>query len=530
MPKLKHQTVIGKLAIISFVMVAILHFNLAFAKTYHLDIARKEINLTGKSVKKITINGTIPGPVLRFEEGEDVVINVTNHLDEDTSIHWHGFLLPAQMDGVPGANGFDGIKPNQTFTYRFKIRQSGTYWYHSHSNAQEQDGHYGAIVITPKKPDPIKVDADYVVLLSDFSEETPEQIMTNLKSDSAYYNKSQRTVGDFFSDIKNLGFKNAWQNLQGWGEMRMSPTDLADVSGYTFLMNGKNSQQNWTGLFKAGQKVKLRFINAAAMSFFDVRIAGLKMLVVAADGQNIEPVLVDEFRFGIAETYDVIVEPEDKPYTIVAEPIDRSGFALGTLSPKLGLKGEQPQHRPRALLTMADMNMEEMMKEMPNMDMSNQGNQDSGWANAGTPAGNKALNYSDLKYLGKQKDLRQPDKEIAIVLGGNMERYIWTINGKKYDGKSLITLKYNERVRLKFTNQTMMAHPMHPHGMFMQLENGQAMDKLPNKHTIIIPPGQSVSALLTANEEGQWVFHCHLLYHMMSGMMTDLVVEKKNAK
>jgi CopA family copper-resistance protein len=281
----------------------------AFAKTYHLDIAHQEINLTGKTVQKIAVNDTIPGPVLRFEEGEDVIINVTNHLDEDTSIHWHGFLLLAMMDGVPGINGFDGIKPNQTFTYRFKIRQAGTYWYHSHSNAQEQDGLYGAIVITPKKPDPIKVNADYVVLLSDFSEENASQIMANLKSDSEYYSKARPTIGDFFSNVKKSGFKAAWNNLQDWGEMRMLPTDLSDVTGYSFLINGKNSKQNWTGLFKAGQKVKLRFINAAAMSIFDVRIPGLKMLVVAADGQNIEPVKVDEFRFGIAETYDVIVEP-----------------------------------------------------------------------------------------------------------------------------------------------------------------------------------------------------------------------------
>ncbi len=488
----------------------------AFAKTYQLDIAREEINLTGKPVSKITVNGTIPGPILRFDEGEDVVINVTNHLDEDTSIHWHGFLLPASMDGVPRTNGFDGIKPNQTFSYHFKIRQAGTYWYHSHSNAQEQDGNYGAIVITPKKPDPIKTDADYIVLLSDFSEETPNQIIANLKRDSSYYNRSQRTIGDFFSDVKNLGFKNAWQNLQGWGEMRMSSTDLSDVSNYTFLINGKNPSQNWTGLFKAGQKVKLRFINAAAMTFFDVRIPNLKMLVIAADGQNIEPIKVDEFRFGTAETYDVIVEPQDKTYSIIAEPIDRSGFALGTLATKIGAKNPEPPHRPRAILTMADMHME-------GMDMSDQA---SGWAEAGTPQNHKALNYSDLHYRGIQKDLHKPDKEIAVVLGGNMERYIWTMNGKPYDGNSPITLKYNERVRLKFTNQTMMAHPMHLHGMFVQLENGQPMSKLPNKHTIIIPPGKSVSALLTADEEGDWVFHCHLLYHMMSGMMSDVVIEK----
>ncbi|MES2676952.1 MAG: multicopper oxidase domain-containing protein [Pseudomonadota bacterium] len=481
-----------------------------FAKTYHLNIARNQVNLTGKPVSKITANGTLPAPTLYFEEGENVVINVTNHLDEDTSIHWHGFLLPAQMDGVPGINGFDGIKPGETFTYHFKIRQAGTYWYHSHSNAQEQDGNYGAIVITPKKPDPIKVDADYVVLLSDFSEEKASQIMANLKSDSDYYSKARPTIGDFFSNIKKLGFKAAWNNLSDWGQMRMLPTDLSDVTGYTFLINGKTPSQNWTALFKAGQKVKLRFINASAMTFYDVRIPNLKMLVVAADGQNIEPITIDEFRLGNAETYDVIVQPQDQTYSIIAEAMDRSGFALGTLATKIGAKNAEPKHRQRATLTMADMGMDG----------------ESGWENAGTPAGHKALNYTDLRYLGIQKDRREPEQEIAVVLGGNMTRYIWTMNGKPYDGKSPITLKYNQRVRLKFTNQTMMAHPMHLHGMFLQLENGQPINKLPNKHTIIIPPGKSVSALLTANEEGQWVFHCHLLYHMMSGMMSDLVVEK----
>jgi FtsP/CotA-like multicopper oxidase with cupredoxin domain len=511
-------------------LAVLLMSSTAFAGVYNLDIARQEINIDGKSFNKITVNGGIPGPTLHFTEGEDVTVNVTNHMDEDTSIHWHGLLIPPAMDGVPDLNGFEGIKPNTTFTYHFKIRQAGTYWYHSHSGAQEQDGNYGSIVITPKGKDPIKADRDYVVLLSDLSPEKPSSILGNLKMDSSYYNHAERTIGDFFGDVKKLGFNNAWKNAKDWGKMRMSPTDLADVSGYTFLMNGKSSKQNWTGIFKKGEKVRLRFINASAMSFYDVRIPDLKMMVVAADGQNVEPVPIDEFRFGIAETYDVIVEPtEDKAYTIVAEPIDRSGFALGTLAPKEGMQGALPKQRPRTTLTMADMNMDMMMKDDPNMDMSNMA-MESGWAKTGIPAGQKELGYKDLRYLGTQKDLRSPEREIVVTLGGNMERYIWTMDGKVYDGMSPINLRYGERVRLKFINETMMAHPMHLHGMFVQLENGQPAGKLPNKHTVIVPPGQSYSVLLTADEVGEWAFHCHLLYHMLSGMMNKVVVAKLDAK
>ena len=499
----------------------------ALADTYNLTIARKDVTITGSPVNSITINGTIPGPTLRFKEGEDVTINVTNHLAEPTSIHWHGMLVPSAMDGVPGLNGFPGIAPGQTFTYHFPIRQSGTYWYHAHSGAQEQAGNFGSIVITPKAKDPIQADRDYVVVLSDFTQENPKAILNHLKMDDEFYNYSRLTLFDFLNEAKQKGISGAWEDNKMWGQMRMTPTDLSDVSGYTFLMNGKTPGQNWTGLFKPGERVRLRFINASAMTFFDLRIPGLKMTVVQADGQDVEPVTVDEFRFGSAETYDVIVEPkDDKAYTVVAEPIDRTNFALGTLSPREGMKGDMPEHRPRARLTMADMenmpgmDMEHMMDDMPGMDMS------SGWAKAGTPEGHKALSYDDLRYLGTQKDTRPPDQEIEVRLGGNMQRYIWTLNGKKHEDADPIRLKYGERVRLKFINETMMAHPMHLHGMFVQLENGQPAGKLPNKHTVIVPPGDSYSVLLTADESGQWAFHCHLLYHMLAGMMTSVEVSK----
>lgn len=516
----------------------------AQSSEYNLMIAREPVAITGNIVEKITVNGTIPGPVLRFSEGDEAIIHVTNNLDEDTSVHWHGMLLPDGMDGVPGLGGFSGIKPGETFTYRFNIRQDGTYWYHAHSMGQEQDGHYGAIVIKPKEKDPVQADRDYVVLISDFHDENSDTIMANLKMSSDYYQYARRTLGDFFSEAQEDGFGKAWGNALMWGKMRMLPTDLSDVTGYTFLINGKTPEQNWTGVFNPGERVRLRFINASAMSIYDVRMPGLKMQVVAADGQNVEPVFVDEFRFGVAETYDVIVSPkESQAYTIAAEPIDRSGFAIGTLAPREGMRGEAPQPRPRALLTMDDMGMnhESMNHEgMGHEDMnhaamghdspSDQAMKDittlSGWAQAGTPEGDKALSYADLRYQGIQKDTRAAEREILVRLGGNMERYIWTINGKKYSDSGPINLSYGERVRLKFVNDTMMAHPMHLHGMFVQLENGQPAEKLPNKHTVIVPPGQSYSVLLTADEAGEWAFHCHLLYHMMAGMMNKVVVAK----
>ena len=498
----------------------------ALAETleYNLTIDRQEVRITGQPLKKITLNGSIPGPVLRFMEGDEAVIHVTNKLREDTSIHWHGLILPGNMDGIPGFNGFKAIRPGQTFTYRFPIRQAGTYWYHSHTTTQEQDGLYAGMVIEPAAADPVRSDRDYVVLLSDFSKEDADDILKNLKKSSNYYQTHRRTVGDFFRDVSDKGFGKAVKDAAAWGKMRMLPTDLADVNGYHFLVNGLSNDQNWTGIFKPGERVRLRFINASAMTIFDVRIPGLKMTVVAADGQPVEPVEVDEFRFGNAETYDVIVEPkDDQAYTIAAESIDREGFAIGTLAPREGMKGAVPAARPRALLTMADMNMDVMMRDDPNMDMSDM-ETESGWAKSFAPEGTKILAYADLKYLTSQADTREPTRDITVRLGGNMERYIWTMNGTVFDPMKGIKIGYNERVRISYVNETMMAHPIHLHGMFTQVENGQDAGKMPNKHTIIVPPGQTVSVILTANEAGEWPIHCHLLYHMAAGMMAKVIV------
>ena len=418
-----------KVAKILVAAVLVLGFNIsASAKTreYSLLIDKQTVSIAGQPLKRITLNGKIPGPTLEFTDGDEAVIHVTNKMKEASSVHWHGLLLPGEMDGVPHFNGFPGIGPGETFTYRFNIRQDGTYWYHAHSMAQEQDGHYGSIVIHPKEHNGIQADCDYVVLLSDFHEDEGRTIISNLKKSSEYYVYVRRTLGDFFTSAKKDGFGKAWKKSKMWGQMRMLPTDLADISNYTFLINGKTSDQNWFGLFKFGEKVRLRFINASAMSFFDVRIPNLKMTIVAADGQPVEPVLVDEFRFGVAETYDVIVEPkEDIAYTIAAESIDRTGFALATLAPRKNMRNDRPKHRPISLLTMADMGMSHAMegmdhgKEMTGMGhgktndiphtMSHSadptiatsspaedfitGVPGSGWANTNTPIGQKALSY-----------------------------------------------------------------------------------------------------------------------------------------
>jgi FtsP/CotA-like multicopper oxidase with cupredoxin domain len=541
--------------------VALASLASAHAGEYRLTIDRQTVNVTGKPVQSLTINGQVPGPTLRFKEGEDVTIHVTNRLREDTSVHWHGLLLPGQMDGVPGLNGYPGIKPGQTYTYRFKIRQAGTYWYHSHSGTQEQAGLYGALVIDPAAPDVVQATRDYVVVLSDFTSEDSDEVLRNLKNDAGYYNYGKRTLGDFFDDARRDGFWGALRDRLDWGDMRMDPTDLSDVSGYTFLVNGKSPTQNWSGLFTPGERVRLRFINASAMSYFDVRIPGLKMIVIQADGQNVQPVPVDEFRIAVAETYDVIVVPQDTAYTIMAEPIDRSGYARGTLAPREGMSAPIPPLRPRTVLNMSDMGMAHDMNDMKGMDhgsggmghMNHGGDMKGGdhggmhgtdhggkpeqpssgpprgWADAGTPPGMKALRYADLKSLLPQKDTRPAAREIVVRLGGNMERYIWTLNGRKASEADPIELHYGERVKLTFVNESMMAHPMHLHGMFVQLVNGQPADRLPNKHVVNVAPGSSYSAMLTADEPGEWAFHCHLLYHMNSGMMTKVVVARMSA-
>ena len=526
----------------------------AVSRNFDLNVEATRITVDGSTSPALAIGGSVPGPVLRWKEGEEVIIRVTNRLPEPTSIHWHGLLLAGTMDGSPGFNGFVAIDPGETYTYRFVLRQAGTYWYHSHSGGQEQSGMYGAIIIEPAAGEKIPADRDYVMLLSDHTSEHPDAILRRLKANPEAYVRAPRTIIDFFRDSVRDGIGATLEDRKMWAEMRMSPTDLSDVSGYQFLMNGRGASDNWTGLFKPGERIRLRFINGSAMTFFDIRIPELKMTVIAADGQDVISVPVDEFRIGIGETYDVLLNPKaDRAYTIMAEPIDRSGYVRGTLAPREGMESAIPPQRPRTLLSMADMgSMEGMdhgsMPGMAGMDHSAMAGMDHskmpgmamapgsavaarkdaplvGWDEAGTPSGQRALRYEDLKSLVPGRDTREPTQEIRIVLDGQMNRYNWTLNGRRFDQAAPIRVRYNERVRIRYVNTTMMAHPMHLHGMFVELENGQTTRR-PRKHVVIVRPGREASVILTANEPGDWPFHCHLMYHMNAGMMTRFVVER----
>lgn len=495
---------------------------------YDLVIDRAGFRVGDRSALAPMINETVPGPLLRLQEGQEAILRVTNNLDEDTSIHWHGLLVPTDMDGVPGFS-YEGIKPGETFTYRFDVKQAGTYWYHSHSGGQEQQGMYAPLVIDPAGEDPVAYDREYAIVLSDWTDEDPKDVLRNLKGNGAYYNFGKRTLPQFVEGL----FDDAGATIRdrtSWGKMRMDPTDIADVTGatYTYLLNGTAPEDNWTGLFRDGERVRLRFVNAAAMSFFDVKIPGMKMTVVQADGQDVEPVSVDEFRIAIAETYDVIVEPEGgRAYTIFAQSMDRSGFARGTLAEEEGAEADVPDFDGRPLRTMAMMpgmdmaGMDMGTADMSGMDMSEMDHAAMGHA---PDDGLKRLSYSDLQAYEPNRDLREPTRDVSLRLTGDMERYFWTLNDKKLSQSEPIRLTVGERVRLLMTNETMMEHPMHLHGVFMELQNGGSPAFAPRKHTISVPPNQTVEAHLTFDEPGTWAFHCHLLYHMMTGMFARVEV------
>lgn len=503
-----------------------------FAGTYDLVIDRTPVRIDGQERRLFTINGEIGGPTLHWTEGEDVTINVINRLKEQTSIHWHGIILPSDQDGVPGIS-FDGIAPGTTFTYRFTVRQAGTFWYHSHSGGQEQDGLYAPIVIAPKGGEPVKADRDYVVLLSDQHAMSADTILRKLKQDSDYFNDRRRTLPDLVRALADAKSPDERQAIISdrlmWGDMRMDPTDLADVTGYTFLVNGRAPSDNWTALFKPGEKVRLRFINGSAMSLFDVRVPGLRMVVTRADGNAVQPVTIDAFRIGNGETYDVIVEPrEDRAYTIEALSMDRRGFARATLAPREGMAGPMPQPGPPGQLTMMDMGAD-MPMDMSHMDHSKMDHSPFPLVPPmEMPAGTKVLSYADLKRLDHAYPLPQPTRTIEMRLTGNMERYIWSFDDKKYSERPSLDFSEGETVRFIFRNETMMNHPLHVHGLWMDLDNGAGADR-PRKHTVIVPPGRTVSVDITMSEVGRWPFHCHLLYHMMAGMFREFTVHPRGA-
>ncbi|MEQ1591389.1 MAG: copper resistance system multicopper oxidase [Thiobacillaceae bacterium] len=502
---------------------------------FDLTIAETPVNFTGRPRMATTINGSIPAPTLRWREGDTVTIRVTNRLAEDTSIHWHGILLPFQMDGVPGIS-FKGIPPGETFTYRFKVAQTGTYWYHSHSGMQEQTGMYGAIVIESAEGEAKRADRDYIVQLSDWTDEDPMRVMHKLKMQSDYYNFNQPTAVDFLRDAARDGLSAAVNDRKMWNEMRMNPTDLADISAYTYtyLMNGSTPAGNWTGLFRPGEKVRLRFINSGAMTFFDVRIPGLKMTVVQADGQDVEPVTVDEIRIGVAETYDVIVTPRDDAYTIFAQSMDRTGYARGTLAARAGMTAAVPALDKPEPLDMSDMmgDMSEAVRVRharteygPSTDMR----VDTPRINLDDPGvglrdnGRRVLTYADLHTIGGPLDKRGAGREIELHLTGNMERYTWSIDGVAFGRSTPVHFRPNERLRVVFVNDTMMTHPMHLHGMWSELESTDGRFQV-RKHTISVQPAQRVSFLVSADALGRWAWHCHLLMHMDAGMFREVVV------
>jgi len=535
----------------------------AFAATYELVIDRTDLAIEGQMRRVFSINGQIAGPTLRWKEGEDVTVNVTNRLNEDTSIHWHGILLPYSMDGVPMVS-FAGIKPGATFSYRFKVRQSGTYWYHSHSGGQEQEGMYAPIVIEPARGERQRVARDYVVMFSDHHPMSSGAILRKLKQEPGYFNDRKRTLPGLLRDLRAARTTEERQAIisdrLAWGEMRMDPTDLADVTGYIFLVNGRGPNDLWTGLFNPGEKVRLRFINGSAMTVFDARIPGLKLKVVQADGNDIAAVEVDEFRIGVGETYDVIVEPrEDRAYTIEAQSIDRRGFARATLAPRQGMTGPPPVPRPPGILGMADMGhqsgghsgVKQSKIDHSRMDHAAMGHAAMGHGAMGhgamghaaaapeisglvhvppvdAPAGTKILNYTDLKRLDRSYPLNRPDRTIDIRLTGNMENFIWSFDDRKYSEQPVIDFTQGETVRLVFKNETMMNHPIHLHGLWMDLENG-AGDARPRKHVVIVPPGRTVSVTVQMAEVGRWPFHCHFLFHMMTGMFREFVVHPRGS-
>jgi FtsP/CotA-like multicopper oxidase with cupredoxin domain len=588
---------------------------LAQAATYDLVVERKAMQIVpGRTDSVIAINGTVPGPVLRFREGEEAVVRVTNRLDANTSIHWHGLLVDGAYDGAPGFNGFSGIAPGATYTYRIRIRQSGTYWYHAHSQGHEQAGQYGALLIAPAGDDPIKADAEHVLLLSDHTREDPGRVLRNLKRDSGYYNWNKRTFPELLKDARKFGIKATLAERRAWGDMRMDATDIADVSGYDVLGNGQPTAAKPMLRFQPGQRVRLRLINGSAMSFMDVRIPGVAMQVVAADGRPVQPVTVDELRMGVAETFDVIVEPPAGAHALWVETLDRRATLLAALTSDPALPVSAPPQRPKQVLLLSEMGHampapggactaehaamghcqlagvkpavaaadpdcppehaamghcalnppaagprvgtgvalapkpaggtpypvvdygygRDPMAGLPPMKgmpvLGREGETDGsgrvfGWA-TGAPYGARVLSMRDLVALQPRSDSQAPTREIVVRLQGNMKRYIWTLNGKKFGEAPPIDVAFGERVRITFINETMMAHPMHLHGMFFAVENGQAPGLMPEKNVIVVAPGRTQSIILTANEAGEWPLHCHLLYHMNSGMMQKLVVAK----
>ena len=560
---------------------------------YDLTVGEFPVRINGRAGMAVGVNGAIPSPLIRFTEGQEITLNVTNTLKETTSIHWHGLLVPFHMDGVPGVS-FPGIKPGETFQYKYSVPQYGTYWYHSHSGLQEPLGMYGPMIIDPKGSDPVKYDREYVIVISDWTFTHPMKLFRKLKSMADGFNFQKRTLPDFMRDAKKNGFGATMKQRAAWNRMRMAQTDISDITGatYTYLINGRGTEDNWNGVFKPGERVRLRIINAASMSMFNIRIPGLPMTIVQADGLNVRPLEVDEFQMGVAETYDVIIEPKEaKAFAFVAESIDRSGQVVATFGPRPGMRAAAPALRAKPLLTMKDMGMDHSSMDMSGgdmggmdhgkmdhstmdhsgMDMSDgdMSNMDHSKMNmkprevlekkikrgpgvvniAAMPVsrlhepgigleniGHRTLKYADLRSLAPNPDTREPEREIVLHLTSNMERYMWSFNGEKFTHVyDPIKFYEGERVRLTLINNTMMPHPIHLHGMFFDVvipDNasgiGDAKTHKPRKHTMIVKPGEKQSWDISADHVGDWAFHCHLFFHMLAGMFQVVTLLPKD--
>ena len=544
-----------------------------------LYLEHRDLLVGGRPGRAIAINGSIPGPVIRMREGGEALIRVHNRLPESTSIHWHGILLPFDMDGVPGIS-FPGIPSGATFTYRYPVRQNGTYWYHSHTGLQEQLGHYGQLILEPAEPDPVSYDVEHSIVLSDWTFEHPHRVLRKLKTMEGYYNFQRPTLANIDDQMRATGmsFGEVVSKRLAWDRMRMDPTDIADITGatYTYLMNGRAAHENPTFLAAPGQRVRLRIANASTMTFYDVRVPGLPMTVVQADGQNVRPVETDELRIAVAETYDVLVTlPDERAYTLFAETMDRSGFARGTLASRPGMSGEIPARRRRPMLTMADMGMmmhagmEEMDGQATSMHPEKHppgGHHEPGMhhrASGELPTENlpdrvrhgpdqhgpesitmaqtayrrldypgaglgedgwRVLTYGQLRALERPYGRRPPTRQFDLHLTGNMHKYVWGFDGRKWSESDMIRFQYGERLRINMVNDTMMSHPIHLHGMWMDLHAGGTLDDNPRKHTVIVQPAELLTVDVTADAPGQWAFHCHLLYHMEAGMFRTVAV------
>jgi CopA family copper-resistance protein len=525
---------------------------------FDLEVSEIPVNFTGAPRRAVTVNGGVPGPVLRWREGDEVRVRVRNSHVARTSIHWHGLIVPADMDGVPGIS-FHGIEPATTFEYRFRVNQSGTYWYHAHSRFQEQVGLYGAIVVDPRGPQRHRADREHVILLSDWTDRDPEDLYRALKVHAGYFNYGKRTARDLARDVREQGWSATLEERSMWARMRMDPTDLLDVSGhaYTYLMNGVTPAGNWTGLFERGERVRLRLINGSSMSFFDVRVPDLAMTVVAADGQDIEPVTVDELRLAAAETYDVIVEPkDDRAYTLFAQAMDRTGYARGTLAPRQGMESDVPRLDRRVTLAMSDMGMGHGMSHGAEAHAAH-GDMQHGATQNASPLrhaaaesgpgvdmlveqantrlddpgvglrdnGRRVLTYADLHTLDGPVDPRDPEREIELHLTGHMERFMWSFDGEKFSQAEPLRFRYGERLRIVLVNDTMMTHPIHLHGMWSEVESPDRRFQM-RKHTVSVQPAQKLSYRIAADALGRWAYHCHLLYHMEAGMLREVIVER----